>query len=172
MSIDAMQEEIFVTRDAVQLAVRPAEPRDEPLLENFFENVDEADRRFRFLSAQTHVGHEQLAPLVEADHWRTESFLAFDTVNGALVASALLACDTRMEVGEIAVSVRSDYKGRGVGWAMLDVLSRAAQERGLKQVIAIEDRENHAAIELERERGFEPKPFAGDPALVLLTKTF
>ncbi|WP_066553997.1 GNAT family N-acetyltransferase [Croceicoccus bisphenolivorans] len=165
-------ETTVVTRDSVHLAVRPAEPRDEAALEDFFDNVSDDDRRFRFFSAQAHVGHDQIAPLVEVDHWQTENFLAFDTANGALVATAMLACDTRMEVGEIAVSVRADYKGRGVGWAMLDVLGGAAKERGLKQVIAIEDRDNHAAIELERERGFEPRPFNDDHGLVVLTKTF
>ncbi|GGD44748.1 GNAT family N-acetyltransferase [Croceicoccus pelagius] len=171
MNVMAAQRTVL-TRDAVQLTVRPVEPRDEALLEDFFENVCESDRRFRFLSAQAHIGHDQIAPLVEVDHWQTENFLAFDTGNGALVATAMLACDARMDVGEIAVSVRSDYRGRGVGWSMLDVLSRAAQERGLKQVIAIEDRDNHAAIELEREKGFEPRPFAGDNSLVVLTRTF
>ena len=171
MNVMAAQRTVL-TRDAVQLAVRPVEPRDEALLEDFFENVRESDRRFRFLSAQAHIGHDQIAPLVEVDHWQTENFLAFDMANGALVATAMLACDARMDVGEIAVSVHSDYRGRGVGWAMLDVLARAAQDRGLKQVIAIEARENHAAIELEREKGFTPRAFAGDPGLVVLTKTF
>ena len=160
------------TRDAVQLAVRPVESRDALALVEFFRNVTPEDRRFRFLSAQAHVGPNQIMPLVEVDHWQTVNFLAFDEATGELVATAMLACDQRMELGEVAVSIRHDYKGRGVGWAMLDLLGKAAQERGLKQVIAIEDRENHAAIELEREKGFSPRPFAGDPALVVLTKTF
>lgn len=160
------------TRDDVQLSVRPVESGDVEMLVDFFRSVSVDDRRFRFLSAQAHVGLNQLAPLIEVDHWQSENFLAFDADTGALVATAMLACDARMELGEVAVSIRHDYKGRGVGWAMLDLLSKAAQDRGLKQVIAIEDRENHAAIELEREKGFTPRPFAGDPGLVVLTKTF
>jgi acetyltransferase len=38
-------------------------------------------------------------------------------------------------------------------------------------VIAIESRDNHAAIELEREKGFVPEPFEGEPSLVILAKT-
>ena len=165
-------EKTIHTRDEIELAVRPAQPADQEALEEFFENVSADDRRFRFLSAQAHIAPNQIAPLVEIDHWSTQNFLAFDAATGGMVATAMLACDKRMEVGEIAVSVRADYKGRGVGWAMLDVLGDAARERGLKQVISIENRENHAAIELEREKGFEPRAFAADPALVVLTKTF
>lgn len=162
----------LITRDGVELTVRRAEAGDVQTLVHFFAKVTPEDRRFRFLSAQAHVGASQVKPLVEVDNWRSVNFLAHDRASGELVATAMLACDARMELGEIAVSIHADYKGRGVGWALLDMLSVAARERGVRQVIAIENRENHAAIELEREKGFEPRPFAGDPSLIVLTKTF
>lgn len=160
----------YATRDGTLLDVRSAFAEDESLLEEFFDAVSAEDRRFRFLAASRHVGHDQLAPLTHCDHWRTESFLAFDRLSGSLVASAMLACDAKMETGEIAVSIRSDFRGRGIGWAMLDLLSEEARKRGLQRVVSIEDRDNHAAIELERERGFVSHGIAGDPHLVLLEK--
>lgn len=162
----------FATRDGTVLDVRAAFVEDEAQLEAFFEKVSDDDRRFRFLAASRHVGREQLGPLTHCDHWRTESFLAFERETGRLVASAMLACDAKMETGEIAVSIRSDCRGRGIGWAMLDLLGEEARKRGLQRVISIEDRDNHAAIELERERGFEPHGIEGDPHLVLLEKRF
>ena len=158
------------TRAGIELDVRAVTDADEALLEKFFEQVSDEDRRFRFLNAQAHVGHEQLQPIVEVDHFRSESFLAFDRENGELVGTGMLACDKPMEVAEIAVSVRADYRGKGVGWAMLDVLAREATRRGVTEVIAIEDRDNHAAIELEREKGFVPRQFPGDAHLVILSK--
>lgn len=160
------------TRSGIVLNVRPAREADEPLLASFFDQVSDDDRRFRFLAAAQHVSHEQLEPLIHADHYQSESFLAFDDVSGELAGSALLACDKAMDTGEIAVSVRADYRGKGVGWALLDHLGREAQARGVRRVIAIESRENHAAIELEREKGFVPEPFEGEPTLVILSKTF
>jgi hypothetical protein len=44
--------------------------------------------------------------------------------------------------------------------------------RGCRRAIAIESRDNHAAIELEREKGFVPEPCDGDPSLVVLTRKF
>ncbi len=160
------------TRSGILLDVRPARESDESTLASFFDSVSDEDRRFRFLAAAEHVSHEQLDPLIHADHYQSESYLAFDAVNGVLVGSALLACDKAMDTGEIAVSIRSDYKGQGVGWALLDFLGREAQARGVRRVIAIESRDNHAAIELEREKGFTPEPFEGEPTLVILSKTF
>ena len=162
----------LATRSGIALDVRAATEADEAALSALFDQVSDEDRRFRFFTASEHVSHEQLDPLIHADHFTSESFLAFDKASGELVASALLACDAKLDTGEIAVSIRSDYKGKGVGWALLDFLGQQAQGRGVRRVIAIESRDNHAAIELEREKGFTPEPFEGDPTLVILSKTF
>lgn len=160
------------TRSGLELAVRAATEADEQALSDFFDRVSDEDRRFRFLTAAKHLSHAQLDPLIHADHFRSESFLAFDVDNDELVASALLACDNKLDTAEIAISVRKDYRGRGAGWALLDMLAQEAQRRGVRCVCSIESRDNHAAIELEREKGFVPGPVEGEPALVMLTKTF
>jgi len=164
--------EIFETRSGVQFQIRPATEFDEVQLGRFFDRVSEEDRRFRFLAASQHVGHQQLAPLVQVDHFLSESFLAFEMKTGTLVATGQLVCDDALDTAEVAVSVIQDFRGRGVGWTMLDLLAREAEKRGVRRVIAIEDRANHAAIDLEREKGFVPEPFDGDPTLIVLSKAF
>lgn len=160
----------IATRTAERFAVRSARPEDEAVLAAFFDKVSAQDRRFRFFCAQDHVGHEQLAPLVQSDRFQTETFLAFDPA-GQLVSAGTLACDTPPDTAEVAISVRADRRGQGLGWAMLDLLADQARQRGVRRVIAIEDRENHAAIELEREKGFVARGVEGDPTLVMLEKT-
>ncbi len=162
----------FVTRDGLVLAVRPARAEDADVLARLFDQVSDDDRRFRFLSAVRHVGPGQIDALTQVDHWRTESWLAFDKAGGALVASVMLACDAAMDTGEVAIAIHRAYRGRGAGWALLDMVANAARARGLKRVIAIEDRENHAAIELEREKGFVAHGVEGDAHLVMLEKRF
>ncbi|NBC36881.1 GNAT family N-acetyltransferase [Novosphingobium sp. FSY-8] len=162
----------LATRSGLVIDARPATEADEPALSAFFDKVSDEDRRFRFFAAGEHVSHEQLDPLLHADHFRSESFIGFDRASGELVASGLLACDGRLDTAEVAVSVRADFRGQGVGWAMLDLLAREAERRGVRRVISIESRDNHAAIELEREKGFTPEGFDGDPTLVILSKTF
>lgn len=164
--------EAYTTRAGIKLLVRPTTRFDERELTRFFDRVTDEDRRFRFLSASNHVGHEQIRPLIEVDHAHSESFLAFEMACGQLVATGLLACDDAMDTAEVAVSVRADFRGKGVGWTMLELLSQEAQKRGVRRVISIESRDNHAAIELERESGFRAEPVVDDPRLVLLSRTF
>ena len=95
-----------------------------------------------------------------------------DATTGTLIASGLLACDNTLDTAEVAVSVREDYKGKGAGWAMLDLLAEEARRRGVRRVISIESRDNHEAIEVERDKGFTLEAYDGDPTLVILSKTF
>ncbi|HKR91861.1 GNAT family N-acetyltransferase [Novosphingobium sp.] len=160
------------TRSGITLEVRPVTEADEPALAAFFDRITDEDRRFRFFAAAEHVGHEQLKPLVHTDHFRTESWLGINKGSGEIVASGLLACDGPLDTAEVAIAVCANHKGKGIGWAMLDFLARQAEARSCRRVIAIESRGNHAAIEVEREKGFRPEPFEGDPTLVILSKTF
>lgn len=159
------------TRSGIQLDVRPATEDDEPALVSFFERVSDKDRRFRFLTAAERISHAQLDPLVHPDHFRSESYLAFNRADGSLVASGLLVCDGPLDTAEVAIAIRRDYRRKGIGWALLDLLTREAEARGVRRVITIEDRENRAAIELEREKGFVPEAVEGDPGLVILSKS-
>jgi acetyltransferase len=161
----------ITTRAGIELEVRPALPADEPALAEFFDQVSDDDRRFRFFAAAPHISHEQLQRLVHCDHFHSECFVAFDVTTQNLVATGLLACDGPLDTAEVAVSIRADYRGHGLGWALLDLLAHEAQRRGVRRVIAIEDRDNHAAIDLECEMGFAREAIPGDPMLVMLTKT-
>ncbi|MDE1918106.1 MAG: GNAT family N-acetyltransferase [Sphingomonadales bacterium] len=174
---DALEPNIYpqtqTTREGIVLQIRPAVQADEAALARFFTQVSDEDRRFRFLASTRPVTEEQLAPLVHADHVHSESFIAFDAAGtGDIVASGLLACDEQLDTAEVAVSVQAAYRGKGVGWAMLGLLAQEAQRRGVRRVLSIESRDNHAAIELEREKGFVPEAVEGDPSLVILSKCF
>lgn len=160
----------LTTRSGLALEIRPIRAGETRALADFFDRVSEADRRFRFLHGVGHAGPAELGPLVAADHFRTESFAAFDAATGLLVGSGLLACDGALDTGEVAVAVAADYRGMGVGWSLLEVLTSEARHRGLRRVLAVESRENHDAISLERMAGFVAEPVEGDPALVLLVR--
>jgi len=159
------------TRSGQPLLVRSASPEDASLLVAFFERVSAEDLRFRFLSAVHHVPAGQIQAMTEVDHQRSENFLAFDE-EGEMVATAVLGCDAVFDTAEVAIAIRRDCKGRGIGWTLLDHVARAAKARGIKRLQSIESRDNHAAIELEREMGFSARECPDDPSLVLLEIRF
>jgi acetyltransferase len=51
---------------------------------------------------------------------------------------------------------------------MLKHAARFAKAHGIATLQSIENRDNHAAIDLEREMGFTAKPYPDDPTLMLV----
>jgi GNAT superfamily N-acetyltransferase len=160
----------ITTRSGVRLDVRPAAPEDEALLEAFFGRVTPDDLRFRFLSPVRKPGHDLVAPLVEVDHTTTENFLAFADDGETLVATAMIAAEPSLERAEVAIAVRADFKHKGVGWSLLQLVADYAAARGIKAIESIEARDNREAIGLEQEMGFTVTSYPGDAALVLVRK--
>ena len=161
----------LTTRDGYLFHVRPASPADEPALGEFFEHVDKEDLRFRFLSAIHKVGHDQLRALVTVDHEHTENFLAFDPATNRIVATAMLAADGSLIRAEVAIAIRTDFKRRGISWTLLDHVAAFARAKGIATLESIESRDNHQAIDLERERGWIASACPGDPASMMLRMT-
>lgn len=158
----------LTTRTGFTFEVRPAHPGDEAALGAFFARVSQDDLRFRFLSASPKVSEGQIEAMTHVDHRITEDFLVFEPGSQTIIASAMLAGDERLDAAEVAVSIDAGFKGRGVGWTLLEHVARCARARGFRRLQSIESRANHAAIELEQEMGFTARPFEDDPALVLL----
>ncbi len=159
------------TRDGLQVSVRPANSDDEGLLAELFDHVSPQDLRFRFLSAMKHVSRKQIADLIGVDHSAVESYIAFVQDTATPVATAVLACDRRKRRAEVAISVRSDFKGHGLGWELLGLMVQEAKDRGLDEIESIEDRSNFDAVELEQNMGFMVVPYPDDPTLVRLSKS-
>ncbi|WP_235364978.1 GNAT family N-acetyltransferase [Sphingomonas sp. ERG5] len=161
----------LTTRSGYRFHVRPAVPADEAGLAEFFTHVTADDLRFRFLTAIRKVSHEQLANLVNVDHRRTENFLAIDPEAGCIIATAMMAADKALASAEVAIAIRSDFKDRGISWMLLEHVAKFAGASGIKTLESIESRDNHQAIELEREMGFKAHSSAGDPTVVVVSAT-
>ncbi len=160
----------LTTRAGLVFHVRPARPDDEAALAEFFEHVTPEDLRFRFLAGVREVGHDRLVAMTQVDHRQTENFLAFAEDGKSIIASAMLACDAALDKGEVAISVHADYKHKGLGWELLRHIARYAEAKGVKTLESIESRQNHEAIELEREQGFVAESYPDDPTLMLIRK--
>ena len=161
----------IMTREGLQVTVRPANIEDENLMIELFDHVSSQDLRFRFLSAIKHVSRKQIADLIGVDHKAIESYLAFIGGSEIPVATAVLACDHKKKRGEVAITVRSDFKGHGLGWELLKLMVEEARLRGLEKIESVEDRSNYDTIELEENMGFKAEPCPDDPVHLLLSKS-
>ena len=158
----------LTTRAGVRLAVRPVEVADAERLEEFFTHVTREDLRFRYLVGIDRVGDARIAEMTGVDHVHVENFLAFG--EDRLVATATLAFDPAFERAEVAITVHEDFKDLGIGWELLAYLAEVARAKGVKVLESIEQRDNHAAIELERHIGFTAVTDPDDPTLLLVRK--
>jgi GNAT superfamily N-acetyltransferase len=158
----------LTTRTGFEFFTQPAVAADQTELAHFFEKVTPEDLRFRFLSSSPRVGPDELEALASYDHRTTENFLAYDRDRTTIFASAMLAADATLESAEVAMVILPEYKNRGASWTMLELVTRVAQARGIKTLESLERRDHHAAIELEREMGFEAVECPGDAALVIV----
>lgn len=160
----------LTTRTGVKFHVRPVRIDDERELAEFFTHVTKEDLGFRYLAGMSEVGKERIAALIDIDHARTENYLAFGENGTPLIATAMLACDPTLERGEVAISIRADYKHQGISWELLGFLTEVAAAKGVKVIESIERRDNHAAIELERDMGFTAEADPDDPTIVIVRK--
>ncbi|MCP4620840.1 MAG: bifunctional acetate--CoA ligase family protein/GNAT family N-acetyltransferase [Bradyrhizobium sp.] len=160
----------LVLKDDWRILARPIRPEDEPLIHEFVRHVSMEDLRLRFLAPMKHFSHEFIARLTQLDYARAMAFVAFDEASGELAGVVRLHSDSIYETGEYAILLRSDLKGRGLGWALMQLLIEYARSERLKQIYGQVLRENTTMVEMCRSLGFtvEPDPTERDLFLVTL----
>jgi acetyltransferase len=101
--------------------------------------------------------HEFIARLTQLDYARAMAFVAFDENNNELVGVVRIHSDSIYETGEYAILLRSDLKGRGLGWALMQLMIEYARSEGLKVIAGDVLRENTVMLAMCRKLGFEVK---------------
>ena len=158
----------LLTRSGTPLRVRSVCLTDGPLLAGFFSRLSPEDLRFRFLDTRKMPVSTDIAAMLEVDHRRSEHLLAFDTRTGDLVGTLMPTAAAVMDTAEVAIAVASEWKGKGIGWALLRHASDLAFLRGIRTLRCIESRSNHDALEVEHALGFRARDADGEAGLVLL----
>jgi acetyltransferase len=83
------------------------------------------------------------------------AFVAFDEAGRNLVGVVRIHSDSIYESGEYAILLRSDLKGRGLGWALMQLMIEYARSEGLKVISGDVLRENTQMLDMCRSLGFE-----------------
>lgn len=83
--------------------------------------------------------------------------------DAVITAARRIHSDSIYERGEYAILLRSDLKGRGLGWALMQLIIDYAKSEGLKAIFRDVLRENTTMLEMCRQLGFEAKPDPAEP---------
>ncbi|MCL4746619.1 MAG: bifunctional acetate--CoA ligase family protein/GNAT family N-acetyltransferase [Burkholderiaceae bacterium] len=152
-------EEAVALSDGECVVLRPVRPEDEASLAELVARMDEQDLRSRFMGRAQRFDHPRLARLTQIDYEREMAFVAIrETADGrcAVLGEVRTVLGPNEPFAELAIMVRSDWKGRGLGSVLMrKMLAYHGSPRSngiLAQVMAA----NSAMLALARKFGFEP----------------
>jgi RimJ/RimL family protein N-acetyltransferase len=119
----------------------------------------------------THVSHQFISGLIDLDYARAIAFVAIDEATKEPLGVVRLHADTPHETGEYAILLRSDLKGRGLGWSLMQLIIEYAKAEGLKRISGQILQDNTVMLKMCRELGFEIKTDPQDRGLRDVTLT-
>jgi acetyltransferase len=143
------------------VTIRPIKPEDERLYARFIERMAPEDMRMRFFIARPHLSHQLIARLTQIDYAREMAFVAL-AADGALLGVVRMVADPDYTRAEYAVLVRSDLKGRGLGWRLMKHLIDYAKAEKLAQLQGAVLADNTTMLQMCRDLGFAVEPEPGD----------
>jgi acetyltransferase len=149
------------------IELRPIRPDDEALYEEFFQHVSATDARMRFFTPMRRLSHAHRARLTQIDYAREIAFVAIET-GGALLGVARYHADPDYTQAEYGVLVRSDLKGRGLGWRLMEHLIAYARAEGLAELTGWVLAENTTMLHMCRKLGFAVEAAPDEPTLRLV----
>jgi len=152
----------------VHYLIRPIKPSDAALYPAFLARVTEEDMRLRFL-VPTRLTEETLIRLTQLDYDREIAFLAIDEGTRELAGIVRYAAVPDRSSAEFGILVRSDLKGRGVGYALLKTLIDYARSQHIGQLFGRVLRENQTMLTLCAEHGFASTTEPDDASLIRVT---
>ena len=155
-------------RDGRAILIRPIRPEDEALYGPFFAEVTEQDLRLRFFAPIKEFSHAFVARFTQLDYARAMAFIAIDAPSGAMLGVVRLHANANYDAAEYAVLVRSDFKGRGLGWLLMQTMIDYASAEGLQTVEGQVLQDNTTMLAMCRELGFEITPDPQDADLYVV----
>lgn len=153
-----------------RVLLRPIKPEDAPQHVAFFNALDPEDVRMRMFVRMRELSPAQLARMTQIDYDREMAFIATrqrEDGQPETLGAARVIFDPDMVSAEFAISVRSDLKGRGLGWLLMNKLIGYCRERGADEIVGECLSYNQGLIALVRQLGFEARHAIGSDTMLL-----
>ena len=161
-------EKVIETRTGERYDLRPIRPEDEDALVEMFRHSSPDDMRPRFFADIQGVDDAFAARLTQIDYDREMAFVAMAPGKHEIVGMVRLSADPDKEKAEFAIMVRSDMKGTGLGYRLMQELLNYARDSGILQLYVDILRENHAMRQMADEFGFVTQPVKDETDTVTL----
>ena len=168
---DRIESGSLILRDGTTATIRPGEPSDAAIMQQFVDRLSPESRRHRFFSEST-PSAGAIATLCDSSNPRRQLSLIVTRIwEGSLriiAAGSYWAKDAR--TAEVAMAVDDGFHGKGLGTLLLERLALLAIRHGFTRLWAVTHAENVAMREVFRESGFTAQEaYEGDDMEVELS---
>jgi len=146
-----------VTRDGLEIFVRPVKCEDAPLLLELFGNMSRRSRYYRFFASKQALSREMLVRLTQVDYDRHIAMVALRTENGSekMVGVARVIRGPDEQRAEFSVVVGDRWQRKGIGRRLVERALEAARDYGIRRVQGNVLSENKEMLGLAQVLGFE-----------------
>jgi len=145
----------LIMRDGSTAAIRPTEPSDAVMMQQFVDQLSLESRRHRFFS-ESPPSQNSIAALCHSSDPRTQFTLIvtriWKGVPHIIAAGSYWARDG--QTSEVAMAVDDKFHGKGLGTLLLERLALVAIRRGFTRLWAVTHVDNLAMRDVFRESGF------------------
>ena len=161
------------TKAGLKFFMRPVKISDEPLLKDFFYSLSEETRYNRFLSRREDMPRDMLQDLfLVVDYTKEMVILATIEHEGAeiVIGVGQYVMLEGTLTAQVALVIRDDYQGQGLGSELLSYLANIAQKQGLSGFTAeILPDNKHVMHLLEKTGHINSKKFSAGVYMIELS---
>jgi len=160
-------ETVAILPSGASTRIRPLRPADASLLMEFAARITPEDLRLRFFAVLPGISPEMAPTLTRVDFTSDMALIAERLDKEEILGVARYMSDAVAQEAEFAVLLRSDCKGQGIGWKLMQRLVEAAREQCIKRLTGWVLVENTNMIKFCRELGFSIRRNPDDPLTVV-----
>jgi acetyltransferase len=140
------------------------------MLQDLVHHMTPEDVRLRFFTPLKELTHALAARLTQLDYDREMALVAEPPDGGYFHGVVRITADPENREAEYAIALRSDMKGRGLGFLLMQRILAIARARRIREVFGHVLRENEAMLHVCRDLGFALEPLPDEPDVVRVVK--
>jgi len=150
-------EKYIITKDGTKVLLRPITPPDEELLREMFYHLSDETIYKRFFGVKKYLPRQQLHELANVDFTKNMAIVAVLESDGKeeIIGVGRYGLDENTNSAEVALVVRDDWQGKGIGTALLKHLTSIAKRRGLYGFTADVLADNRIMLSLFEKMGYD-----------------
>jgi len=143
-------------KDGSRVFLRPIKPSDAALLIGLFNRLSPRSIYMRFLSPLRQLPEGWATRLATVDYVRDFALVGVvrEGQDEAIITVGRYASDPRRDRAELAIVVRDDWQGRGLGKFVLARVIDIAKENGIRRFEAVVDHENSIVMGIIDRLGY------------------